>query len=77
VVEDAVGFEPVSTWNSLLTGKITGNFADSGPRSRFWRLVSQQTQSLAVKFPTQRNRDFFRRNRELISKNREFQPPEI
>jgi hypothetical protein len=31
VVEDAVQIEPVSALsNSLLTGKLTGNFADSG-----------------------------------------------
>jgi hypothetical protein len=27
---EAVRSEPVSTANSLLTGKLTGNFADSG-----------------------------------------------
>lgn len=44
--------------NSLLTGKLTGNFADSGLSQYFWRLAGQQIQSLAAKFPTQRNREF-------------------
>src|SRR5712671_2999185 len=31
LAEDAVSCEPVSAPNSLLTGKLTGNFAESGP----------------------------------------------
>jgi len=31
VADDAVHYEPVSAPNSLLTGKLTGNFAESGP----------------------------------------------
>jgi hypothetical protein len=30
--------------NSLLTGKLTGNFADSGALRRFWRPVDEQIQ---------------------------------
>jgi hypothetical protein len=41
VADDAVGCEPVSRRNSLLTGKLTGNFADSGTPPRFWRPVGQ------------------------------------
>ena len=44
--------------NSLLTGKLTGNFAKSGLTRRFSRLLRQQIQCLAEKFPTQRNREF-------------------
>jgi hypothetical protein len=33
MVEDAVVIEPVSGYNSLLTGKFTGKFAKSCPRS--------------------------------------------
>src|ERR1700730_1414222 len=36
LAEDAVQCEPVSDANSLLTGKLTGNFAVSGPLRRFW-----------------------------------------
>jgi hypothetical protein len=61
--------------NSLLTGKITGNFADSGLNPQFWWRVSQRIQPLKAKFPAKRNREFFQRIRELISKNRELQLP--
>jgi hypothetical protein len=36
--------------NSLLTGKITGNFAKSGPPPRFWCLISARIQELAIEF---------------------------
>src|SRR5215211_2329597 len=58
--------------NSLLTGKLTGIFAFSGPILRFERPIEQQLQCLAAKFPTQRNRELFSRNRELFETNREF-----
>jgi hypothetical protein len=44
LTDDAVGCEPVSAGNYLLTGKITGNFAESGYRSRFSRLINAQIQ---------------------------------
>jgi hypothetical protein len=53
VVVDAGAIEPVSAPNSLLTGKLTGNFAKSGLTRRFSRLSRQQIQYLAEKFPTQ------------------------
>ena len=58
VVANAVAIEPVSAPNSLLTGKLTGNFAESGLTRRFSRLLRQQIQCLAEKFPTQWNREF-------------------
>src|SRR5215216_7134625 len=72
LAEDAVHCEPVSAANSLITGKLTGNFAFSGPILRFERPIEQQLQCLAAKFPTQRNRELFSRNRELFETNREF-----
>jgi hypothetical protein len=39
VADDAVSIGLVSTANSLLTGKLTGNFVDSGPLPRFRRPV--------------------------------------
>src|SRR5262249_13183336 len=57
VADDAVSCEPVSAPNSLLTGKLTGNFANSGPQQRFPHLINEQIQRLAAKFPTQRNRE--------------------
>jgi hypothetical protein len=40
LADDAVHYEPVSAPNSLLTGKLTGNFAESDHPSRFSRLNS-------------------------------------
>jgi hypothetical protein len=59
VADDPVAREPVSSRNSLLTGKLTGKFADSGLSVRFLRPVDQQIEGLAGKFPTQPNREFF------------------
>jgi ribosomal protein S6E (S10) len=59
VVVDAALIEPVSKpSNSLRTGKITGNFAESGLPMRFPSLIHERIQQLAAKFPTQRNREF-------------------
>jgi hypothetical protein len=58
MADDAVSGELVSAPNSLLTGKLTGNFANSGPQQRFPHLINELIQSLAAKFPTQRNREF-------------------
>src|SRR6266404_2552767 len=58
LADDAVSCELVSTPNSLLTGKLTGNFANSGPQQRFPHLINELIQRLAAKFPTQRNREF-------------------
>jgi hypothetical protein len=66
---------PSPLLNSLLTGKLTGNSAEFGPRDYFWRPVDQQIQLLAAKFPTQKNRELFRRNREFRRRNREFCQP--
>jgi hypothetical protein len=41
LADDAVNYEPVSAPNSLLTGKLTGNFAESDPSLRFPRPVSE------------------------------------
>jgi hypothetical protein len=58
LADDAVSCEPVSGPNSLLTGKLTGNFAESGLLLQFQPPVSELIQRLAAKFPTQRNREF-------------------
>src|SRR5262245_31453413 len=58
LADDAVSCELVSTPNSLLTGKLTGNFAVSGHPRRFPHLINEPIQRLAGKFPTQRNREF-------------------
>jgi hypothetical protein len=72
LADDAVMIGPVSVPNSLLTGKLTGNFVDSSLLLRFWRPVGEQIQCLAAKFPTQWNRELFRRSSECSTGNREF-----
>src|ERR1700737_2196499 len=57
--DEKVSRDPVCGANSLLTGKLTGKFADSCLSVRFLRPVDQQIQGLAGKFPTQPNREFF------------------
>src|SRR3984893_11358733 len=59
LADETVSGEPVCEANSLLTGKLTGKFADSFLSVRFLRPVDQQIQGLAGKFPTQPNREFF------------------
>ena len=59
LADDAVSGEPVYEANSLLTGKLTGKFADSCLSVRFLRPVDQQIQGLAGKLSTQPNREFF------------------
>src|SRR5215468_7336096 len=61
VAEDAVSCEPVSAPNSLLTGKLTGNFAKSGPPPRFSCLISARIQELTVEFPTPTEQGIFKR----------------
>ena len=47
--------------NSLLTGKRTGNLAETGLRCR------RKLKGLLAEFPTQRNREFLADNREFFS----------
>ncbi len=68
----AVICEPVSTCNSLLTGKLTGNFAFLGPQKPISLHETTVLQRLFTKFPTQTNRENILKNRELFRKNREF-----
>jgi hypothetical protein len=44
MADDAVSCEPVSAANSLLTGKLTGNFAESSHPPRFACLINEQIQ---------------------------------
>jgi hypothetical protein len=47
--EKAVRCEPVSGPNSLLTGKVTGNFEKFGPSAPISHSIEQQIQRLAAK----------------------------
>jgi hypothetical protein len=57
---------------TLITGKITGNFIDSGPLPQFRRPVGERIQWLAAKFPKQWNREVFSGSREFFGANREI-----
>src|SRR5258708_1955507 len=72
LADDAVTIGPVCATNSLLTGKLTGNFSISGPIPLFWHAISERVQRLAEQFPTQRNRELFWASRELFRPNSEF-----
>jgi hypothetical protein len=64
--------------NSLLTGKLTGNFAKFSISARIQGPGHEQIQWLAAKFPTHRTGNYFRRNREFWLRNREsFFPDQI
>src|SRR5262245_1059791 len=58
--------------NSLLAGKLTGNFNKFACCAGFCTLTREQIQRLAAKFPTQQNREFLQKNREFVRANREF-----
>src|SRR6266436_3761275 len=72
LADDAVSIGLVSTANSLLTGKLTGNFVDSGPLPRFRRPVGKRIQWLAEQFPTQRNRQFLEALQGIILEEQGF-----
>jgi hypothetical protein len=47
-------------------GPFWGNFLILGLFLRCSLLIHEQVQTVTIKFPTQRNREFFRRNRECF-----------
>jgi hypothetical protein len=68
----AVTCEPVSTCNSLLSGKLTGNIAIFGLLEAISVRKTPVPQPLRGKFPTQINRENITRNRECFAGIREF-----
>jgi hypothetical protein len=58
IASAALGSNPSQHPNSLITGKITGNFAESGHPRPFSCPISARIQCLTAEFPTQRNREF-------------------
>ncbi len=52
LADETVLGEPVCEANSLLTGKITGNFTKIGPFGETLPVRTQQNQLVAGKFPT-------------------------
>ena len=69
VVVCAVGYEPVSTWNSLLSTVLQGNFCKVRGFAEFWSPIVLQLQRLTAKFPVQGSREFFKSGREAAGKS--------
>jgi len=63
---------PVSDDNSLLTGKLTGNFTISGLKEPISEQETPVLQRLIEQFPAQINRENISGNREFFARNREF-----
>src|SRR6266446_5714825 len=58
LADDAVSCEPVSAPNSLLTGKLTGNFAKSGLSVAISCPINARIQCLTAVLTMQQNREF-------------------
>jgi hypothetical protein len=70
VVEAVLPNRSLAT-NTLLTGKITGNFSIFGRFGQFWLRKRASYHDLTSKFPTKQNSELIRENRELRSNNRD------
>jgi hypothetical protein len=68
----AVRYEPVSGGNSLLTGKLTGNFVISDVSQAVSQREAAVPQGFFKQFPMKINRENISRNREFLAGNREF-----
>jgi hypothetical protein len=74
MVADAVGCEPVSGPESLLTGNFTGNFAIIWPYGRYEQQETTVLQPLPERFPTEPIRENSSINRERKTQSREWRP---
>jgi hypothetical protein len=68
----AVRYEPVSKEDSLLTGKLTGNFAISGLLEAISVRKAPVPQRFSGNFPAKINREIIFGNREISGPNREI-----
>jgi hypothetical protein len=68
----AVVYEPVSTGNSLLTGKLTGNLAISAILEVIFQPKAVVPQRFLTEFPTKINRETFVNIRDRNPTNRVF-----
>jgi hypothetical protein len=68
----AVRYEPVSGENSLLTGKLTGNFAIFAVLWAIFQPKAAVPQQLLMEFPTKINREDFADIRDGNLSNRVF-----
>src|SRR5215216_5453157 len=57
---------------SLVTGKLTGNFANSPRSGPGVQRIDERIHEFGWKFPARRNREFVRLNREFFRRNREL-----
>jgi hypothetical protein len=73
----AVRYEPVSACNSLLTGKLTGNFAIPRLLDAISARKAPVPQRFPGKFPTKINREIISRNREFFAGIREFRVTDV
>jgi hypothetical protein len=64
--------KPVSTCNSLVTGKITGNFTISAVSGNDTGMKNPCTTAVFDQFPTKINREIISGNREFSGLNREI-----
>jgi hypothetical protein len=67
LADDAVGCQPVSKPNSLLTGNFTGNFAKSWLLERRRRQTVESAQGVSGEFPTSRNRELFQPEQGILA----------
>ena len=72
MADDAVHYEPVSAPNSLLTGKLTGNFAESAPLLDFDVQIASEFKGLQQNSLRNGTGNFCSHNREFFRDNREF-----
>jgi len=69
VADEAVQIERVSTSDSLLTGKLTGNFANLQAPTAEVRRNARLFQYVSDEFPTPLNREFLDAIREFLPGN--------
>jgi hypothetical protein len=75
LADEAVTIEPVSASEFPANREINREYRDSGVTPQVWLQFNQQLQRLEVKFPTQKNREFFEANREIYPLIRENYGP--
>ena len=68
LADDAVQIGPVSVSKFPVTGKLTGNFSESGLLCHSRCPVGGQIQWLAAKFPTQPSREFWESEQGILDK---------
>lgn len=73
----AVGFEPVSSVDSLLTGNFTGKFAIPDPKMPILEQETAAPQRLLEQFPKQKTGKKFARTGNICQWNREIKAHDV